>query len=202
MDLKEIKNIFDFNKLNKVSPEKGRVLISDPFHDDNYFHKAVILLCEKNEKGAFGLVLNNYIDHKLSDFVKEFYDTDCEKFKISIGGPVDTDSIYYIHSRPDLIPDGVAFSENLFLGGDFESIKKVIIQGEISSSEIKFFLGYSGWSEGQLESEMKRNSWFVAKLSDSTIFSTLKEELWKKTLESMSEKHRIISNFPTNPQWN
>ena len=202
MDLKEIKDIFSFNKLNTLPVEKGRVLISNPFHDDNYFHKAIILLCEKNQNGAFGLVLNNYIKPKLSDFVKEFYNVNCEKHKISIGGPVDNESIYYVHSRPDLIQNGVEISKNLFLGGEFESIIELIQKDEIATSEIKFFLGYSGWSEGQLESEMKKNSWFTANLSTKTIFTYSKKDIWKKTLEKMSEKHKIISNFPVKPEWN
>ncbi|MDG1175174.1 MAG: YqgE/AlgH family protein [Flavobacteriales bacterium] len=202
--MEEIRSLFDFNSLNSLNLEKGRVIISDPFINDDYFSKSVILLCETNDKGAFGLVLNNYIDENLSDFMVKFKDVDCKDFKISLGGPVDVDSIYYIHTRPDLILDSIEVYQNIYLGNgeNFDQIAELISNGSLSNNEIKFCLGYSGWTPGQLEEELERNSWFVGNVSQKSLMEYHESDLWKKTLEQMSEKHRVISNFPLNPMLN
>lgn len=202
--MEQIKALFDFNGLNSLSLEKGRVLISDPFLNDDYFSKSVILLCETNEKGAFGLVLNHYITETLSDFMLKFKDVDCSDYKISLGGPVDTDSIYYVHTRPDLIKNSIQVAENIYLGSgeNFDFIAELIQSNKISSREIKFCLGYSGWTPGQLEEELEKNSWFVGNISEKSIMEYQESDIWKKTLEQMSEKHRVISNFPINPMLN
>ncbi len=202
--MEAIKQLFNFNELNSLSVEKGRILISDPFLNDNYFSNSVILLCELNEKGAFGLVLNHYIDETLSDFMNNFQGARAEKFKISLGGPVDTDSIYYIHNRPDLIEGSIRIIDDIYLGNGkkFGDLSLLIEEGKIKTNELKFFLGYSGWTAGQLQEELNRNSWFVGNLSAKTIMNYQQEDIWKKTLEQMSEKHRVISNFPQNPLLN
>ncbi len=199
-----IKELFEFNNLNSLSLEKGRVLISDPFINDDYFSKSVVLLCETNENGAFGLVLNHYINETLSDFINSFDNIDCSKFKISIGGPVDTDSIYYIHTRPDLIPNSIKVNESIYLGNgeEFNQIADLIKNNLINHNEIKFFLGYSGWTPGQLQAELLKNSWFVGNIAESTLMKYQEEDIWKRTLEKMSDKHRVISNFPINPLLN
>ncbi len=202
--MEQIKQLFNFNNLNSLKAEKGRILISDPFLNDDYFSNSVILLCELNDKGAFGLVLNHYIDEELSDLMNKFNSLNTTDFKISLGGPVDTDSIYYIHNRPDLIEGSINIYDNLFLGNgsNFDDIADFIKENKISKDEIKFFLGYSGWTAGQLQEELKKNSWFVGSLSAKTIMEYHDTDIWKKTLEKMSEKHRVISNFPQNPMLN
>ncbi len=202
--MEEIKQLFNFNELNSLKVQKGRILISDPFLNDNYFSNAVILICELNEKGAFGLILNHYIDESLSDFMNHFDDHNSNKFKISLGGPVDTDSIYYIHNRPDLIEGSIKIVEDIYLGNgkNFNDLSTLIRDGKITKNELKFFLGYSGWTAGQLQSELSKNSWFVGNLSTKTIMNYQHEDIWKKTMEKMSEKHRVISNFPQNPLLN
>ncbi len=202
--MEEIKQLFNFNQLNSLSLEKGRILISDPFLNDNYFSNSVILLCELNEKGAFGLVLNHYIDGSLSDFMNDFQGKKTDRFKISLGGPVDTDSIYYIHNRPDIIEGSIQIIDDVYLGNgiNFTDLSVLIEEEKIKKNELKFFLGYSGWTAGQLQEELLKNSWFVGNLSTRTLMNYDQEDIWKKTLEQMSEKHRVISNFPQNPLLN
>ena len=202
--MEEIKQLFNFNQLNSLSLEKGRILISDPFLNDNYFSNSVILLCELNEKGAFGLVLNHYIDESLSDFMNDFQGKKTDRFKISLGGPVDTDSIYYIHNRPDIIEGSIQIIDDVYLGNgiNFTDLSVLIEEDKIKKNELKFFLGYSGWTAGQLQEELLKNSWFVGNLSTRTLMNYDQEDIWKKTLEQMSEKHRVISNFPQNPLLN
>jgi putative transcriptional regulator len=194
-----INNYFDFSKLNKLDPKKGRVIISDPFVEDDYFTKSVVILCDHNDEGSFGFVLNNYIEQDLNEIIEDFPSFDC---KVSIGGPVETNVLFFIHNKPNLVDDSVEIAPNLYMGGDFAQVKELIIKGELTCNDIKFFLGYSGWGEGQLAEELENNSWFVANLSAETIMNYSCDDMWTKILEQLSPKHKVIASFPKNPSLN
>jgi putative transcriptional regulator len=83
-------------------------------------------------------------------------------FKIYNGGPVEQDNLYFIHNIPELIPNSIEISNGIYWGGDFESTKALINNGKIKKNNIRFFLGYTGWEENQLQLEMISNSWIVA----------------------------------------
>lgn len=192
-------NYFDFGNLKKIAPKKGRVIISDPFVEDDYFTKSVVLLCDYGEEGTFGFVLNNYIEQDLTEIVDDAPSIDC---KLSIGGPLETDTLFFIHNQPDLIEGSVEIAPGLCMGGDFEQLKELIISEKITCKDVKVFLGYCGWGEGQLEEELKSNSWFVANLSPNTIMTYREDDMWEKILEQLSPKHKVISSFPKDPSLN
>lgn len=194
-----INDYFDFSKLNRMKPGKGRVLISEPFLEDDYFTKSVVLLCDHNEEGSFGFVLNNYIDQSMSEIVEDFPEFDG---KVSIGGPVETNLLFFIHNRPDIIKDSIPITDKIFMGGDFDLVKEKIIAGELTANDIKFFLGYSGWGVGQLDEEIEKNGWFVANVGVDTIMHYTQLDMWQKILEHMSFKHKVIATFPNNPNLN
>jgi putative transcriptional regulator len=192
------KDLLDFSGLNKLEPKKGRLLISEPFIEDDYFKRSVILLCEHDEEGSFGFVLNNFLDQSLFELTKE---GNSYTGKISIGGPVQTNNLFYIHTLGNKIENAREIVKGLFIGGDFDELKKLIESGDANESNVRFFLGYSGWSENQLNEEMKRKSWFVAKASFESIMHTA-DDLWQETLKKMGGKFSMISNFPENPALN
>lgn len=194
-----INNYFDFSKLNKLAPKKGRILISDPFVEDDYFAKSIVILCDHNEEGTFGFVINNFIEQELNEIIDDFPEFDCT---VSIGGPVETDMLFFIHSNPVLIKDSIEIIPGLYMGGDFAQVKELILKDELGCDEIKFFLGYSGWGEGQLEEEIQANSWFVANLNPETIMTYNSDDMWEKILAQMGPKHKVISSFPNNPNLN
>ena len=123
-------------------PEKGCVLLSEPFLNDPFFKRTVVLLCEHNEDGAFGFVLNNYIDVALNEVIEDFPEW---RNVISIGGPVKSGNLFYLHTLGDLIPESAMVVEGLYFGGDFEKVKELLQRGEIKQNQIRFFIGYSGW---------------------------------------------------------
>lgn len=193
------KNILDFSGLNKLEPRKGRLLISEPFAEDDFFKRSVILLCEHNEEGSFGFILNNFIDANLEELVE---DAEAYSGKISMGGPVQTDSLFYLHTLgEDVLENSSEIVEGLFIGGDFDKLKALISDGIANESNVRFFLGYSGWGEGQLEEEMKKKAWFVAKEEVSVIMQS-QDDLWQETLKKMGGRFSMISNFPENPTLN
>lgn len=190
-------NIFKI-EYNKVAPQKGRVLVSEPFLQDTYFKRSLVLITEYAKEGCVGFVLNKPLDVKINDVMNDF--PVCAS-TVSIGGPVSTNTIHYLHTLGKYIPDSVQVFENLFWGGDFEFLKNGIQNGQITSDQIRFFLGYSGWHAGQLEKELEQNSWFIAEIPSAQIMNPT-NDVWKDTLSQLGEKYKIWSNFPENPGQN
>ncbi len=191
----------DLSFQNKRSPVSGCILISDPFLDEDFFRRSVVLLCNHDsEDGSFGLVLNNYIQIDLHDIDANFPDI---KARISVGGPVETEHLFYIHTFGDQINGSTLISGDLYFGGDFEQLREILKNEEDAKSKVRFFLGYSGWSKGQLKDELKENSWIVTtNITSSEILNTSNDEFWKFCLEKQGSRFKTISKFPLNPNDN
>ena len=155
---------------------KGDLLIADPsiLHDDS-FNRSIILLTEHNENSSVGFILNRPLKFTVRDLIPEI---DCS-FKIYQGGPVEQDNLYFIHK---LIPNSIQVGQNIFWGGNFDSLKILLKEKEIESTEIRFFLGYSGWAKIQLEEEVSNNSWFVSENDFENILSVDNKTIWKNKL--------------------
>lgn len=190
-------NIFNI-EYNKVAPKKGRVLVSEPFLQDTYFKRSLVLLTEHSEEGAVGFVLNKPLEVKVNEVMNDF---PISQASVSIGGPVSTNTIHYLHVLGDVIPNSVHVLDNIYWGGDFDAVKEMLRAGEIKPEHIRFFLGYSGWHAGQLENELKQNSWLVTEIKPTQIMKP-KANIWKSTLSQLGEKYRIWSDFPENPSLN
>lgn len=190
----------DLSFINTSAPQKGKILISEPFLDDDYFGRSVILLCEHNHEGSFGFVLNNFIDLDLRDVAKNFPDIET---KIGIGGPVETDNIYFIHTRPDLLEDSRPVLPGIYIGGSYSKLLHLLETGEIKNTEVRFFLGYSGWSPDQLDLELKENAWLVTDIKAKDIMDlNAGDNLWSKYLKKQGKKYAVMTSFPINPQDN
>lgn len=190
-------NIFKI-EYNKVTPKKGRILVSEPFLQDTYFKRSIVLLTEHSSEGSVGFVLNKPLDVKVNEVINDF---PYFESSVSIGGPVSTNTIHYIHTLGDLVSNSVHVIDNVYWGGDFEEIKSMIRDGEITGEQIRFFLGYSGWHAGQLEGELEQNSWLVTEIRSSLIMHP-KSNIWKHTLSQLGEKYKIWSGYPDNPGLN
>ena len=190
----------DFFKLeyNKVPPKKGSVLISEPYSEDYFFQRSVVLLIEHDKSGSVGFVLNKNLNKGLKDITDYFGKYNAG---INLGGPVSNQNLYYLHKLGYTIEGSVRVKTGLYWGGNFEVIKELASLGKLNDDNIKFFLGYSGWGEGQLESEIKKNFWLVANSPTNEIMSD-PDTIWKSALNRMEKKYRIWSNFPVNPESN
>lgn len=191
--------MIDLTVHNKLKPKKGRLLITEPFEESEYFQRSVILLCEHNDDGSFGFVLNNYQDVKLDDFedLPEF-DT-----RISTGGPVSTRNLYYIHTLGDQLEGSIPVAKGIYAGGDFEKLKEMMRNNEIKRNEVRFFLGYSGWVENQLDGEIKHNAWLVSEIkSVDQIMNVDNDHLWAELMADQGGKYKAFAHFPTNPGLN
>lgn len=185
---------------NIVTPGKGDLLISEPYLPDPNFERTVILLCEHDENGSFGFVLNKKTDARIHDVVNELekFDTD-----LYVGGPVQQDTLHFIHRSKLLSSTSKEIVSDAFWGYDFDELVESMNMGLISESDVHFFLGYSGWSPGQLMDEMKAKSWIVFKdTSAEMIFDWGNQDLWEACLKNMGGKYKLISKYPKDPRMN
>lgn len=186
-------------KTNNIKPTKGKILISEPFLIDFYFQRSVVLLAEHNEEGSFGLVINKPVDIKLDEVISDFPKFDAN---VCMGGPVKTDSLYFVHTLGNVIEGSIEIIDDLYWGGDIEVVKELIILNQIKSQNIKFFVGYSGWVANQLDDELKRNSWLVSNTTSNQVMKMLGEEMWKTAVKKMGPEYAYWINFPSDPTQN
>lgn len=172
--------------------QKGKVLLAEPFMDDPYFKRAAILLCEHIEEGTFGFVLNNYVDLQLDRIIPGMPPFPA---RISLGGPVNTSNLYYIHTLGDQLPNSLKVTEDLYMGGDFERLKSMVSDGLLNPDDFRFFIGYSGWSPGQLDAEIRRKSWFIADADTGKIMDTQLANLYGELIREVGEEYAHLADF-------
>jgi len=185
---------------NHVVPSRGKVLISEPFLYDKMFGRSVILLVDHSTDGTMGLVLNKPLPLSLNDVLKEF--KDISNIPIYKGGPLSTDTLFYLHTLKD-VEDSLQIGKGVYLNGDFDAIRRYILQGNDIDGKIRFFLGYSGWEHDQLCQEIEENTWLIGSTSIASLMNEKgSAELWKNVLGQLGGKYEIWSRFPQIPTLN
>lgn len=185
---------------NHVVPSRGKVLISEPFLYDEMFGRSVILLVDHSTDGTMGLVLNKPLPLSLNDVLKEF--KDISNIPIYKGGPLSTDTLFYLHTLKD-VEDSLQIGKGVYLNGDFNAIRRYILQGNDIDGKIRFFLGYSGWEHDQLCQEIEENTWLIGSTGISSLMDEKgSAELWKNVLGQLGGKYEIWSRFPQIPTLN
>ncbi len=185
-------NVFDHKEVEVMS-----LLIAEPFMKDPNFARSVVLLVEVNE-GVVGFVLSESFKRYTISSLVEGWSGD--NFDIQIGGPVERNSLHFIHKYADL-EGAIPLSKDLWWGGDFEQLKEWNKLGKLDSNSIKFFLGYAGWTAEQLQEELEQKRWRVLPLSID-IFSVKSSDLWQKILIQKGGEYKQIAKYPIDPQLN
>lgn len=180
-------------------PESGKLLLSEPFLKDAYFSRSVILLAEHNEEGSYGLIINKPTHLSISELIEDFPAFDAP---IYLGGPVNPNSVFYLHSLGNEIENCIKVSDNLFFGGDIEQIKELILINRIKPSDIKFYSGYSGWVPKQLDRELKEKSWVVVDYQNINFLENTPQVLWNNILKKMGKEYAYWAISPIDPQLN
>ncbi|MEM9324150.1 MAG: YqgE/AlgH family protein [Bacteroidota bacterium] len=183
-----------------IEPARGDLLISEPYLPDPNFERTVVLLCEHDDNGTFGYVLNKRSGFTLSEVVKDVSLLDSDVY---VGGPVQKDSLHFIHRIKDFSDEEKEIMKDVYWGGDFEDLISKIDTGQVPKGDIKFFLGYSGWSSGQLMDELEQKSWIVCKgVDQSIVFDVAPERMWRTVLRRMGGKFKMIADYPIDPRMN
>lgn len=188
--------LFEFIYSRMITPAPGILLIADPFLNDPNFKRAVIFLCEHQDEGSFGFVLNRTYDYTLDQLI-----TGVEDLKIPVyyGGPVQMDTIHFLHQYPQEIPGGFKVVDDIYWGGNFETAISLIRSGEVNVTKIRFYIGYSGWNSGQLKDELNIKSWLTVEATRKLIFHNDIDKIWKDALRHLGGNYENMVNFPVNP---
>lgn len=187
-----------------INPAQGKILVSEPFLNDFYFKRSIVLLAEHNDEGTFGLVLNKPTDIKLSEIINDRTFRIPEDFDnfVYLGGPVKTDSLFFIHTRNDLINKCIKIIDGLYWGGDINLVNQLIEAKTLSKNDIRFYIGYSGWEPKQLDRELYEHSWVVANTNVDFLLKNPPDTLWKNAVKLLGKKYSDWVNYPIDPQLN
>jgi len=196
--MKEIDRFIQI-KTNNLKPSKGRLLISEPFMGDYYFGRSVVLLAEHNNEGSFGVIMNKPVAAEFNEVLKDFPEFNAPVF---LGGPVETDSLFYIHTIGENLEGAIEIMNGLYWGGDIDSLREMILLKTVEPKDIRFFIGYSGWSADQLQNELKRNSWVIAKVPRTKLMRMDPMTMWDKILDNLGGNYKYWSKFPIDPNMN
>lgn len=182
-----------------VDPAPGVLLIADPFLKDPNFMRTVVLLTEHKDEGTIGFVLNRQFKNTLDELLPE---VEGHQLPVYYGGPVQMNTIHFLHRYPDEITGGVEVMKGVYWGGDFEAVIDLINSGNADPDKIRFYIGYSGWSTGQLSSEIEEKTWLTVEAARSLVFHQDAEEIWKDSLKHLGGEYEMMINFPIDPQLN
>jgi putative transcriptional regulator len=180
-------------------PSKGNLLVARPYLGDPHFEQTVVLLTTHNEDGTVGFVINKSLEVAFDDVVLNF-----PKFNSTIyhGGPVQEDNLFFIHRKGTLIPNSYHVAGDLYWGGDLEPLKELIEMKLIQPQDIRFFLGYSGWTLGQLDDELEVNSWVILEADAVSVLDDSPTQLWKKIMNLIGGDLALFANGPEDPMLN
>jgi len=192
-------NILDLDPENRLDPTRGRLLVSEPYLPDPYFRRTVVLLCDHNEEGSFGFVLNRHMDLAVDDLMENMPPIGSQ---VSIGGPVQSGNLYYLHTLGFRIEGSQEVVDGVFMGGDYEQLRGVLTADRKLTKHVRFFVGYSGWSKDQLDKEISEKSWLVSQGDKKRIMDVRTTDLWAGTLRAMGKSFAPLANFPEDPTLN
>ena len=184
---------------NTLNPIIGDVLIAEPFMNDFYFRRSVILLIDHNEEGSLGVIFNKRLTIPFNEIVQGFPEF---KADVYLGGPVETDRIFFIHTIGEMIPDSHLISNGLYWSGNINALKAMIKMDFIKPHEVRFYVGYAGWDGGQLRNELKANTWLVGRFTAKELLSTMPGKMWSGLVNKMGKRYMLWDKFPVNPSEN
>jgi putative transcriptional regulator len=172
---------------------KGQLLLDSGQLRGSFFQRTVVLICQHDSEGAFGLVLNRSTPTKVGEAVVADLPDALKQFPLYLGGPVQPSALSYLHSDA-FVPDANVIP-NLSLGHALDSLVEIGESFSLSK-KVKVFAGYSGWSAGQLEDEMKREAWLTHPASLDLVFDPNPDQLWQRILRTKGGIYRILAQMP------
>jgi putative transcriptional regulator len=178
---------------------KGQLLLDNGRLQGSFFHRTVLLICQHDDEGAFGLVLNRPAGNKVGDAIAANLSDGLKEQELFLGGPVQPQALSFLHSDA-FMPDA-NIMPNLTLEHSLDAL--VDIGDSFSPTrQLKIFAGYAGWSPGQLEDEMKRNTWLTHKASLELVFNTRPDQLWQSILKEKGWQYKLLSQQPEDLSFN
>lgn len=183
-------------------PSPGSLLVAEPFLTESYFQHSVICLIDyATDKESMGFVMNKPTTYQLSELVEKV--SRKEPVTIYCGGPMSQDRMYFIHTLGDIIPKSEPIGDTgLFFDGDFNSIIDYVNSGYTVEGTVRFYLGYSGWSIGQLDEELRENVWAVTSAKSPDVLTGSGDSYWHDAVRMLGPNHRWWLYHPQHPRLN
>lgn len=179
--------------------EKGSVLLAEPYMLDDNFRRTAILLVAHDEEGSLGFIMNRQGKLRIDALVEDFPEFNAP---VSFGGPVENHTLHYLHCVGDLLADSKEILPGIFWGGDFTQLKLLIRNGLVMPRDIRFFVGYTGWSEGQLQDELSMGSWVTASMFPNYLFKSRPKNLWTQIMQNKGKHFSVIAEMPDSASYN
>ena len=178
----------------------GSLLAAWPdLRDPNFMH-TVLLMCQHSEEGAYGLVINRPTELHVGQVLADHPTLGQSDFPIHLGGPVDHQTLQFVHRVPEAIPGGLPLAEGVFLGGELDALGELLLADPVVAvSSVRVLLGYSGWSAGQLDQELATGSWVPAPGSADAVFGSDPAGTWREVVSSVDP---ALGTLPPDVQWN
>lgn len=174
--------------------EKGTILVATPEIDSGIFFRAVVIVCEHNPSGTFGLIINKPLDVELPEEVINVAQLANPRVGLRAGGPVQTNQMMLVHNCEDATQQMLQLCEGVFLGGDLQFLQEVVTDAQ--GPEVLLCFGYAGWGAGQLEREYLDGSWLLQPAQAESIFTGDPEHLWQSLLRKMGGRYASLSLIP------
>ena len=184
---------------DRTSLKAGALLVSPPLQWDPNFRRAVVLLCEHSDNGSFGLILNRSLTLVMEQLFDDLTGFDEE---VSWGGPVQPETLHFLHRLPEIIPGGIEVRPGIYWGGDFDEVTAAVLDERLQPDDIRFFLGYAGGSPGQFAGEVDQGGWILTESTEDAVFDLADTAIWGQTLRAMGGSYAILANFPEHPSLN
>ena len=190
-----------FYSMIKSSITQGKILLAEPYMLDPNFRRAAILLCEHDNDagGSLGFIFNKPLQTSIDELLPDFPEFNAEVY---FGGPVQTDTVHYVHNVGSLLEDSIKVSKGVYWGGDFDKLKFLIESKLIKPSQIRFFVGYTGWSKNQLQGEMNVGTWVLADMHSNYLFKSKHFKLWREIMYNKGDIYTVIAGMPDEINWN
>jgi putative transcriptional regulator len=183
--------------------EAGKLLAAYPDMLDPNFMHSVVLVLQHDAQGAHGVVTNQRTRLTVKELLPDHPTLGESSFPVHLGGPVDHNTLQFVHLVPDRIPGGLAIDGNLWMGGDLDALGRYLASrpGE-APGKVRLFLGYSGWGRGQLEGELGTGSWLPAPPSLEVVFGEGGESAWRRVVRSIGQAGDGLDTQPPDVSWN
>jgi putative transcriptional regulator len=178
---------------------QGQFLIAHPMLNDGYFKRAVIFITEHTDEGSLGFVMNFKTELFLRDLFPHLKNGN---FPVFEGGPVSKNQLYYIHNLGHNLSDSISIGNNLSWGGNFFELCYLIEHGKIKTHEVRFFIGYSGWTPNQLNEELIQKAWFTSPAEAVDLLRSDPKTLWGGELEKIKSSYKVFSDIGFDPNLN
>lgn len=123
-------------------------------------------------------------------------------FPLFEGGPVSPNQLFYTHTLADKLNDSQHVIDDVFWGGNFMELCQLIEHNEVSSEQIRFYIGYSGWGDGQLDGELERDMWFTKKSNYTDLTQINPDDLWGNELIKINPGYKVFSDYSFDPSLN